>query len=233
MEITAKTKQTITKQIKKSCNIKNLCKSSHHSQRHYRIKELKQAAKVIDNESAIMKLGKQLSKLKPSMYDTRCYRNNFHTMLNQQDQAIFNKYKPEISKHLSRTTRFIPTGKKLSKKEIKLSCAKFAFRLVSVFKAHHNQEFMDKCKRRDQQAGIRPWRPKKIKMSTAQLQTSVRQYFKSDAWRSEHSSSCIQLPHLINNKIKSLETSLQAASQIQKVIGIPTTMPIKVIKSEN
>ena len=70
-----------------------------------------------------MKLGEQLCKLTPGVYDTRCYRNSFHTKLNHEDQAVFDTHKQEISKHLSKTTKFVPTYKCLSKKGIESSCA--------------------------------------------------------------------------------------------------------------
>ena len=127
-----------------------------------------------------------------------------------------NKYKPQFSKLLSRGPKSVPTGKSLSKKEIQYSCVQFGFRLVSRFKRYHQEEWMDKCKERDQKAGIRTWRPKKIKMSTRQMQDSIKQYFKSDEWLSDHSKSCVQLPHLIRSKVESLKKALYSASKIQK-----------------
>ena len=87
---------------------------------------------------------------------------------------------------------------------------------MTRFKRYHQEEWMDKCKERDQKAGIRAWKPKKIKMSTRQMQESIKQYFKSDEWIAEHSKSCVQLPHLINSKVESLKKALYSASKIQK-----------------
>ena len=103
-----------------------------------------------------MKLGEQLCKLTP---------------------RVFDKHKPEISIS-AEPQNFVPTGKCLSKKEIESSCVKFAFRLVSRFKNYHIQAWFDKF--RKQNAGVKPWKPKKIKMNIEQTKNSVKQYFKSD-----------------------------------------------------
>ena len=185
--------------------------------KYQEVRNLKISAKNDKETSPIMKLGEQLCKLTPSENDTRCYRNSFHTKLNHEDQAVFDKHKPEISKHLSRTIKFVPTGKCLSKKEIEASCAKFAFRLVSRFKNYHFQDWFDKFRKQDQNAGVKPWKPKKIKMNTEQTKNSIKQYFKSDTWKNEHSKSCIQLQHLITNKTEKIKKALYSASKIQKM----------------
>ena len=57
---------------------------------------------------------------------------------------------------------------------------------------------------------------KEIKMSTRQMQKSIKQYFKSDEWMSDHSKLCVQLPHLIRSKLESLKKALYSASKIQR-----------------
>ncbi len=150
--------------------------------RYQEIKKLKIAAKeeAAKETTSTMNPGKLLCKLTPAAYEIRCYRNKFHARLNAQDRIVFEKYKPEISKHLSRTTKFVPTAKKLSCKEIDLSCARFAFRLVSRFKNYHNEENFEKLNARNRQAVIKKWVPTRMKMTTAQFENSVKSYFKSD-----------------------------------------------------
>jgi hypothetical protein len=190
-----------------------------HTIQHQEFRKLKKTAKdKADKKSTSrMNLGKLLCKLTPTAYDTRCYRNKFHTRLNRQDQAVFERHKPEITKHLSRTTKFLPTGKKLSSKEMDLSCAKFALRLVSRFKNHHKEQIFEKLNERDRQAGIKKWIPKKIKMTTAEYENSVKSYFRSDEWRRTDTHTCIQLPHLITDKVASLKSALYSTTKIKKL----------------